>query len=120
MLLQEALGWYGGQREHVDRLLSGYDPRLLELLSVELSLDANRKEEIKNKLAQLAPPIPYAFLPLQDSVDLAIFLIRTTIRIQTWLVGVRGVGGAIDVATITKTDGFRAVQVKQIIGEQSI
>ena len=111
---------WGGQREHVDRLLSGYDPRVLEMVGVEFSLDAPKKEEFKNKLARLTTPIPYAFLPLQDSVDLSIFLIRTSIQIQTWLVGVRGVGGAIDVATITKTDGFKPIQVKQIIGERRI
>ena len=62
-------------------------------------------------------PIPYQFLPLQDCVDLSIFLIRTTIKLQTWLVGVRGVGGAIDVATITRIEGFRAIQQKRIVGE---
>ncbi len=108
---------WGGQREHVDRLLIGYDPRLLELAKAELGLDDTKTDALKTKLGQLGTPIPYAFLPLQDSVDLSIFLIRTTIRIQTWLVGVRGVGGAIDVATITKTDGFKAVQIKEVVGE---
>ena len=111
---------WGGQREHVDRLLKGYDGRVLDLAEKQLSLDGAQKDALRNSLGQLATPIPYAFLPLQDSVDLSIFLIRTTIRIQTWLVGVRGVGGAIDAATITKTDGFKAVQVKQIVGERSI
>jgi hypothetical protein len=110
---------WGGQREHVDRLLSGYDPRVLDMVGSEFQLDQAKIDAFKLKLAQLTTPIPFAFLPLQDSVDLSIFLIRTTIRIQTWLVGVRGVGGAIDVATITKTDGFRAVQVKQIVGENN-
>jgi len=110
---------WGGQREHVDRLLNGYDSRVLDLAQTEFSLDASKKEEFKKKLAPLTTPIPYPFLPLQDSVDLSIFLIRTTIRIQTWMIGIRGVGGAIDVATITKTDGFRAVQAKQIGGERA-
>jgi len=57
-------------------------------------------------------------LPLQDCVDLSIFVVRTTITMQKWLVGVRGVGGAVDVATITRTEGFRAVQVKTITGEK--
>jgi hypothetical protein len=50
-------------------------------------------------------------------VDLSIFLLRTTITLQKWLVGVRGVGGAIDVVTITRTDGVQEVQVKQVVGE---
>ncbi len=111
---------WGGQREHVDRLLNGYDSRVLDLAQAQLNLDQAQKDALRAHLAQLTTPIPFAFLPLQDSVDLSIFLIRTTIRIQTWLVGVRGVGGAIDAATVTKTDGFKAVQVKTIVGERSV
>jgi len=111
---------WGGQREYVDRLLNGYDFRLLEIVQTEFAPDAQKADQFKQKIGQLTTPIPYPFLPLQDSVDLSIFLIRTTIRIQTWLIGIRGVGGAIDVATITKTDGFKAVQAKQILGERAI
>jgi hypothetical protein len=50
-------------------------------------------------------------------VDLSIFLVRATMKMQTWMVDVRGVGGAVDVSTITKTDGFSAIQVKQVVGE---
>jgi hypothetical protein len=111
---------WGGQREHVDRLLNGYDSQVLDIVQAEFSPDPTKKNEFKNKLDQLTTtPIPYPFLPLQDSVDLSIFLIRTTIRIQTWMIGIRGVGGAIDIATITKTDGFKAVQAKQIVGERA-
>jgi hypothetical protein len=46
--------------------------------------------------------------------DYAIFLIRSTILLQRWIVDVRGVGGAVDVATITRTEGFKPVQLKQI------
>jgi hypothetical protein len=73
----------------------------------------------QNVLPSLAIPIPYQFLPLQDCVDLAIFLIKTTSTLQRWTTGVRGVGGAIDVATITRTDGFRPVQEKRIVGDRS-
>jgi hypothetical protein len=33
--------------------------------------------------------------------------------------GHEGVGGAEDVATITRTEGFRAVQEKRIVGNRS-
>jgi hypothetical protein len=36
---------------------------------------------------------------------------------QTFSVAVRGVGGAIDLATITRIDGLKDVQVKKITGE---
>ena len=43
---------------------------------------------------------------------------RTTIIMQHWVVGVRGVGGDIDVAVITQTEGFSDIQKKKITGEE--
>jgi hypothetical protein len=111
---------WGGQRQFVDRLLNGYDPRTVELAAQELGLDAVSKARLASKLRELSSPIPYPFLPLQDCVDLSIFLVRTTMKLQTWTVDIRGVGGAVDVATITKTEGFSAIQVKQVIGERGL
>ena len=62
----------------------------------------------------LATPIPYQFLPLQDCVDLSMFLVNMTTAVQTWTVGIQGVGGAVDVATITAVAGFRTLSEKKV------
>jgi hypothetical protein len=111
---------WGGQREFVDRLIQGYDPRVIDIVASELHLEEKQTENLREKLGTLSTPVPYQFLPLQDCVDLSIFLLRTTIRLQTWTVGIRGVGGAIDVAVITKTDGFQPVRLKQLSGEEIV
>jgi len=108
---------WGGQREYVDRLIQGYDPRLLDLIAAELQLGPAQVENLRAKLGALSIPVPYQFLPLQDCVDFSIFLLRTTIRLQTRTVGIRGVGGAIDVAVITQ-EGFKPVRLKQLSGEE--
>jgi hypothetical protein len=109
----------GGQHEIAGRLLGGYDPRLEALVQANVHLDAEQSANFRQKVLQsLGIAIPYQFLPLQDSVDLAIFLIKTTATLQRWTAGVRGVGGAIDVATITRTDGYKAIQEKVIVGER--
>jgi hypothetical protein len=111
---------FGGQNEIAGRLLGGYDPRLEALVAANVHLNAAQTKNFRQKVLEgLAMPIPYQFLPLQDCVDLAIFLIKTTATLQRWTTGVRGVGGAVDVATITRTEGFRAVQEKRIVGERS-
>jgi len=111
---------FGGQNEIAGRLLGGYDPRLQALMAANVHLNAAQSANFRQKVLQdLAMPIPYQFLPLQDCVDLAIFLIQTTATLQRWTTGVRGVGGAVDVATITRTDGFRAIQEKRIVGDRS-
>ncbi len=110
---------WGGQREYIDRLIQGFDQAVPHLIQQHLNLTDPQRDDLRQHLRQnLQAPIPFQFLSLQDCVDVAIFLVRATISLQSWLVGVRGVGGAIDVATITRTEGFRSVQKKEIQGER--
>lgn len=110
---------WGGQSEYATRLIHGFDRRLPELTKNFLKFDDKKRDELAKHLQeQLQAPVPFAFLPLQDCVDLAIFLIRTTIIMQHWIIGIRGVGGAIDVAVITQAKGFEEIQRKQIRGEE--
>jgi len=116
---QFGLVW-GGQKEYADRIITGFDGNLPEMVKNHLNLTDQQRDDLHQHLqGRLQAPVPFAFLPLQDCVDLAIFIIRTTILMQHWIVGLRGVGGAIDVATITPTDGFVAVQRKRITGEET-
>ncbi len=110
---------WGGQLEFTTRLIKGFDPQLPSMVQGFLGLTDDKRKALEKHLeGGLSSRIPYQFLPLQDCVDLSIFLIRTTMELQTWLVGVRGVGGAIDVATITRTDGFAPVQQKRIVARK--
>jgi hypothetical protein len=110
---------WGGQVEVVGRLLNGYDPNLEPLIATHVHLNAAQTRSLRDDvLRTLAAPIPFQFLPLQDCVDLAIFLVKATATLQKWTLGIRGVGGAIDVATITRTGGFKAVQEKRVEGER--
>lgn len=110
---QFGLVW-GGQREYADRLIQGFDSQLPGLAKDFLKLDDNGRDALHEHLRNhLQAPVPFAFLPLQDSIDLAIFLIRTTIVMQHWILGVRGVGGAIDVAVITQAVMRRGGRVQR-------
>lgn len=109
---------WGGQREFVDRLIRGYDVRLPEIAGQALSLDAAQMNTLLQAIAPLQMGIALAAMSLQDCVDLAIFFIRTTTEAQRLSVGIRGVGGPIDVAIITRREGFRYIQRKRIMGER--
>lgn len=112
---------WGGQMGPIFRLIKGFDPELPSKVQTFLNLTEEQKTQLVTHLEQeLSLRIPYPFLPLQDCVDLSILLIRTTMEIQNWLIDVRGVGGAIDVATITRTEGFKPVQRKKVLGEKRI
>jgi hypothetical protein len=109
---------WGGQREFVDRLIQGFDYRLPEIVSNTLSLQPQQVQSLMQSLNVLQMPLPLAAMPLQDCVDLAIFFVRTTITAQRLTVGIRGCGGPIDVATITRREGLRFIQRKEIVGER--
>ena len=110
---------WGGQKGITERILNGYDDELLTAVKAHLNLSDQDYQGLITRLSQvgLGIKIPYQFLPLQDCVDLAIFLIRATVSLQSWQTEVRGVGGAIDVATITRQKGFEYIQQKEIAGE---
>jgi hypothetical protein len=108
---------WGGQREIVDRLIRGYDERLINIEKTLLNLNQQQVNQVSQALGPLQMQIPIQVLPLQDCVDLAIFFIRTTIEAQRLTVGVRGCGGPVDIATITRLEGFKFIQEKALHGE---
>jgi len=111
---------WGGQREIVDRLIRGYDHRMVQIVAQALNLEQEQAQLLVQAIKPLEMPMPLQAMALQDCVDLAIFFIRTTITAQTLTVGVRGCGGPIDVGTITRRDNFKYVQRKVVVGEKGI
>jgi hypothetical protein len=106
---------WGGQLQIASRIIHGIDPVLPMILKEELKISDKDLGRVLGKIAEtLEFSIPYAVLPLQDCVDLATFMVRTTMDAQNLAIGVRGVGGPIDVAVITRTDGLRFIQRKEI------
>jgi hypothetical protein len=109
---------WGGQRDFVDRLIRGYHERLPDIAAQALSLTNQQKQTLLDALRPLEMAIPLQAMALQDCVNLAIFFIRTTMDAQNLTVGIRGVGGPIDVAVITGSRGIKFVQRKEITGER--
>jgi hypothetical protein len=109
---------FGGQTELTGRILQGYDPRIIEIAKNVLKLPMGQLDAFQKALGPLQLTIPFHLLPLQDCIDLAIFLIRTTATAQNLSIGIRGVGGAIDVAVITKREGLTIIQRKELAGEK--
>ena len=97
-----------GQRDVVDRLIRGVDRDVLDAV-----LDAgnvNLPTEVNQALEQLSYRV---FMPitLQDGIDFASFLIRTTIDTQrftdgtvAYQVGLPGCGGPTRIAVVRRQD----------------
>ena len=108
---------WGGQREMTDRLLQGFDGRLLPILGQKFGLDPAQQSQLAAELqSQLQLATPLQAMPLQDCVDLALLFLWTTIEAQRLTVGIRGCGGPVDLAVITRS-GLEFVQRKKIHGE---
>lgn len=105
---------WGGQREIVDRLVKGYDNRVLNVVQKKLGLNAKQMAELNRELAPLQMQIPVQIMALQDCIDLANFIMRTTISGQELSIGVRGCGGNVDVAVITRTEGINMIKEKEL------
>ncbi len=105
---------WGGDWDIVQRIWNGYRGGLPERLQQALGLSDAQKAQIQQVLQQDALHVPLDSMALQDSVNLAQTLIRTTIAMQQLSMTVRTVGGPIDIVTITRTDGVRPVRLKEI------
>lgn len=109
---------WGGQLRVASRIVHGIDPIILSFLAERFDLEDDAMAALKAELQQhFEYRIPYKVLPLQDCVDLAILLIRTTAGIQALAAEPRGVGGLIEVATITRSEPLKLVQKKSITGD---
>lgn len=108
---------FGGQHEIVSRIMMGYDNRLPEALKKGLNLTTEQAAKFDVLLKQFQLAVPLQVLALQDGIDLACFFVRTTIDAQKFSMGIRGVGGAIDVAVIKRNKNLQFIQRKQEHGE---
>ena len=80
---------WSGQREIINRLILGYDPRLLELLTISEDRTA-AEDALRQKLRGLQLHLNSQTMPLQDAVDLAVFLVHATIELQRLSDGIVG------------------------------
>lgn len=108
-----------GQGDVVTRLILGYDSNLFKVPTVK-SLNKKTVEDLRSQIRGLEYYIQWSLLTLQDAVDLAVFLIKSTSFVQRYADGIsmdigeiQGVGGPIDVVLITK-NGIKWINKKEI------
>lgn len=115
-----------GQSDVVTRIVRGSDLELLDRLAA--------MHKLTDELDALAPllegcsyRIPFDSMNLQDGIDFAVLCIRTTIDVQRLTLGAvatapefswPGVGGPIEIATVTPRRGFGWVQRTSVQGER--
>lgn len=111
---------FGGQHEIVSRIMMGYDARLLEKLKQGLNLTPEQRGKLGELVKEFQLRIPLQVFALQDAIDLSCFFIRATMDAQRLSIGVRGVGGAIDIAIVRRNDDLLFIQRKKEHGESEV
>jgi len=115
-----------GQVDVVSRIVRGADLELLDRLAVVTGKKAEH-DALKPLLDALTYRIPLNWMNLQDAVDLAVLCIRTTIDVQRLTLGSLamgpefswpGVGGPIEIATVTARGKFAWLQRTAVQGER--
>lgn len=102
---------WDGQYEALNRLILGTGFEIGSAL-VRHGVAADRAPALQAKLVgDLYATLSVPAMPIQDAIDLARFLVETTIGFVRFAVFLpKSVGGAVQVAAITKHEGFRWVQ----------
>lgn len=102
---------WSGMPEAITRLYKGYGTALPEILKA-CTLDEIKINEIMEKCRDLTVPMLTPPMPIQDAIDLSAFLVEATINFSRFAPGAPMVGGPIEIAAITKHEGFKWVRRK--------
>lgn len=114
-----------GQGDVVSRIILGYDSKIFKVSYVN-AMSKNSFDDFTNQIRGLEYNIQWSLITLQDAVDLAVFLIKSTSIMQRYADGIsmdvgeiQGVGGPVDVVLITK-DGITWVNKKEVTYSEQI
>jgi hypothetical protein len=108
---QSGVNW-NGEPEAIYRLLLGYSSFLPSALTSRLKMSDADKNTFASLLAELNAPVVQPAMPIQDAIDVAEFLVDSTIKFSRFTPGAATVGGPIEIAAITKHEGYRWIKRK--------
>lgn len=108
----EAGIFHQGMTDAITRLVDGAGQGLGQALAA-MQVDPSEAERAADQARQmLSIPLAWQGMPLGEAIDLARFLVDTTINFVRFSPGHAMVGGPIEIAAVTKHEGFKWVQRK--------
>ncbi len=112
---------WGGDGESTARLVLGFSPLLPQVLGAAIQPPPAQTdlEQLVNHLRNnLQAPLVFAPMPIQDAVDLAEWLVHSAVMFSHFKPGPPSVGGPIEIAAITKHEGFKWIRRKHYYGKE--
>ena len=116
---QAGISW-GGLGEAIQRIVLGFSPLIFQALadvSGEEGKEPATAQQLFDQLNQLLinklqANLVFAPMPIQDAIDLGRFLVHVSIMFSRFLPGAQMVGDPIEIAAITKHEGFKWISRK--------
>lgn len=113
-----SISWFGVE-DYLSRFIWGVDSFIVPLLTEKGIVDEDTANEIWECCKEnLKMPLGTSEMPIQDAIDLAKFLINIAENTSMFLPGPQFVGGPVDIAVITKHEGFKWVQRKHYYSQE--
>lgn len=109
---ESGMSW-NGETEAISRLMQGVSPALAMVLQQNLGVPADDIPGLMNVVRQqLTLQLVMPAMPIEDAIDLAAFFVDLTIKFSRFAPGAPTVGGPVEVAVITKHEGYKWVRRK--------
>jgi len=104
---------WAGETEALDRLILGRSVAIIDS-AVKHGFEVNAANALLQKMGpDLYETLVMPAMPIQDAIDLSRYLVETTIGFSKFSINrADTVGGPIEIAAITKHEGFRWVARK--------
>jgi len=106
-----AVLWFG-DTDFITRYLLGFDERLSIILKNNDVSNNVIEDIINNCKDDLQLPLGVPAMPIQDAIDLVRFLAEISVNSSRFVPGAQVIGGPIDIAVITKHEGFKWISRK--------
>lgn len=103
---------WAGQPEACVRLIFGHSSATHDVLKAANLSDEQASGLVAAIRQASEAPFLEAAMPVRDAIDLAEFLAQTSASFVKFLPGADTVGGELDIATVTKFEGFRWIRRK--------
>lgn len=111
-VLTESGAIWNGQPEAISRLLLGYSSNIVQALRNLGVSDSDSLIYSQQLIDQTQINLVTPGMPIQDAIDLARFLVDTSIKFTRFRPGGNTVGGPVEIAAITQHEGFKWVDRK--------
>ncbi len=110
---EESGVFWAGMGESLNRLILGFGTALPTVLQQNLGVPVNQIPAAMRVIQQvLGAQLAISAMPLKDAIDLAEFLADVAIKFSKFSPGANVVGGPIEIAAISKHEGFKWVKRK--------